>query len=75
MSYPYLVKGSMKVNILPFINPKVFKLTAAGKVELVIGEQFVNGDDDKHFCKPTDVAVTKDGEFFVSDGSVVFLLK
>ena len=24
--------------------------------------------DDKHFCKPTDVAIASTGEFFVADG-------
>jgi peptidylamidoglycolate lyase len=35
---------------------------------LVLGEKLVPGSDDKHFCKPTDVAVAKSGEFFVADG-------
>lgn len=28
----------------------------------------IPGSDDKHFCKPTDVAVASTGEFFVADG-------
>ncbi|BFZ02406.1 hypothetical protein BsWGS_05445 [Bradybaena similaris] len=36
--------------------------------DLVLGEQFVPGSDDTHFCKPTDVAVASNGEFFISDG-------
>lgn len=35
---------------------------------LTLGEAFTKGDDDFHFCKPTDVAVREDGLFFVSDG-------
>lgn len=35
---------------------------------LVLGEKLVPGSDDKHFCKPTDVAVASNGEFFVADG-------
>lgn len=35
---------------------------------LTLGEAFVSGSDDKHFCKPTDVAVSSSGIFFVSDG-------
>jgi len=35
---------------------------------LVLGEAFVPGSDDKHFCKPTDVTVASNGEFFISDG-------
>ncbi|KAA0187634.1 Peptidyl-alpha-hydroxyglycine alpha-amidating lyase, partial [Fasciolopsis buskii] len=35
---------------------------------LVIGEKFVPGSDEKHFCKPTHVVVLRSGEFFVADG-------
>lgn len=38
------------------------------KPDLTLGERFVPGNDEKHFCKPTDVAVLSTGEFFVSDG-------
>lgn len=38
------------------------------KPSLVLGEAFVPGKDDHHFCKPTDVAVASNGIFFVSDG-------
>ena len=38
--------------------------------DLILGSKFVPGDDSKHFCKPTDVAVLSTGEFFVSDGFV-----
>ncbi|VDO46160.1 unnamed protein product [Onchocerca flexuosa] len=33
-----------------------------------LGEKFVPGDDQKHFCKPAGVAVTADGSIFVADG-------
>jgi len=33
-----------------------------------LGEKLVPGTDDKHFCKPTDVAIASTGEFFVADG-------
>ncbi|KAK7116721.1 probable peptidyl-alpha-hydroxyglycine alpha-amidating lyase pgal-1 [Littorina saxatilis] len=36
--------------------------------DLVLGEKFVPGNDDTHFCKPTDVAVADNGDFFVADG-------
>lgn len=36
--------------------------------DLILGEKFVPGNDDKHFCKPTDVAVAQNGDFFVADG-------
>lgn len=36
---------------------------------MTLGERFVPGNDEKHFCKPTDVAVSNDGEkIFVADG-------
>lgn len=41
-----------------------------GSRELVLklGEEFVPGIDNSHFCKPTDVAVARNGVFFVADG-------
>ncbi|CAG9535368.1 unnamed protein product [Cercopithifilaria johnstoni] len=33
-----------------------------------LGEKFVPGDDQKHFCKPAGIAVTADGNIFVADG-------
>ena len=36
--------------------------------DLTLGVLLEPGSDDKHFCKPTDVAVTSKGEFFVADG-------
>ena len=41
------------------------------KPALVLGEKFKPGNDEGHFCKPTDVAVASTGEFFVGDGFVV----
>ncbi|XP_076279249.1 peptidyl-alpha-hydroxyglycine alpha-amidating lyase 1 isoform X2 [Lasioglossum baleicum] len=38
------------------------------KPSLVLGEMLHPGNDDKHFCKPTAVAVQSNGDFFVSDG-------
>lgn len=35
---------------------------------MTLGEKLVPGNDNKHFCKPTDVAVASNGDFFVSDG-------
>lgn len=37
--------------------------------DLVLGVKFESGKDEKHFCKPTDVAVSeKTGDIFVADG-------
>ncbi|XP_031572438.1 peptidyl-glycine alpha-amidating monooxygenase-like [Actinia tenebrosa] len=35
---------------------------------LSVGEMFVPGSDDNHFCQPTDVAVENSGVFYVADG-------
>jgi len=41
----------------------------AEKPDLVLGEAFVPGSDEKHFCQPTSVAVSDaTGTFFVADG-------
>ncbi|CAH3952261.1 unnamed protein product [Pieris brassicae] len=49
---------------------QVFKFTPDQREKPVItlGEKFVPGNDDKHFCKPSAVAVHSSGDFFVSDG-------
>ena len=47
---------------------QVFKCTPEGKVLLTLGEAGVPGNDHTHFNLPTDVAVLRDGSFFVSDG-------
>ena len=38
------------------------------KPSMILGEPFQPGDDNQRFCKPTAVAVSKNGDFFVSDG-------
>lgn len=35
---------------------------------LEVGELMVPGNDKKHFCQPADVAVLRNGDFFVADG-------
>ena len=47
---------------------QVHKLDSNFKTLLTLGEKLVPGDDNKHFCKPTDVAVASNGYFFVADG-------
>jgi DNA-binding beta-propeller fold protein YncE len=34
----------------------------------IVGEERVPGNDKKHFCQPADVAILKNGDFFVADG-------
>lgn len=47
---------------------QVFKFTHEGKLLMVVGERGVSGNDRTHFNRPTDVAVLRDGSFYVSDG-------
>ncbi len=47
---------------------QVFKFSHEGKLLLKIGEAKVPGNDSAHFNRPTDIAVAKDGSFYVSDG-------
>ncbi|MDW5289701.1 peptidyl-alpha-hydroxyglycine alpha-amidating lyase family protein [Formosa sp. PL04] len=47
---------------------QVFKFSANGNLLLTLGEAKVPGNDSKHFNLPTDIAVSDDGSFYVSDG-------
>ncbi|MBL9131120.1 MAG: hypothetical protein JNG86_07975, partial [Verrucomicrobiaceae bacterium] len=47
---------------------QVIKCTPEGKSLLTLGEAGVPGADHAHFNLPTDVAVLRDGSFYVSDG-------
>ena len=47
---------------------QIFKFTHDGRLLLTIGERRVPGWDGTHFNEPADVAVLKDGSFYVSDG-------
>ena len=47
---------------------QVFKYTPEGRLLLTLGERAKPGKDHAHFNLPTDVAVLRDGSFYVSDG-------
>lgn len=47
---------------------QVFKFSHDGVLLLTVGERRVPGWDSTHFNEPTDVAVSADGSFYVSDG-------
>jgi DNA-binding beta-propeller fold protein YncE len=49
-------------------NHTVVKFGPDGKVLMTLGEKGVAGDDERHFNKPTDVAVAPNGDLYVSDG-------
>ena len=46
-----------------------FDFRISEEPQLILGVEFKSGNDENHFCKPTDVAVSKtNGDIFVSDG-------
>lgn len=47
---------------------QVFKFDSNGNLLMTLGEARVSGNDSEHFNLPTDIAVTADGSFYVSDG-------
>jgi len=47
---------------------QVLKFDAMGKLLLTLGKKGEKGDGPDRFNRPTDVAVTPSGEFFISDG-------
>ncbi|MCX7825460.1 MAG: peptidyl-alpha-hydroxyglycine alpha-amidating lyase family protein [Verrucomicrobiae bacterium] len=49
-------------------NHVVLKCAPDGKVLKTLGVKGEAGDDAAHFNKPTDIAITPDGELFITDG-------
>ncbi|XP_077282054.1 peptidyl-alpha-hydroxyglycine alpha-amidating lyase 2-like [Temnothorax americanus] len=47
---------------------QVFKYSASGVPQLILGQRFEPGSDIEHFCQPTSVAVLPSGEIVVADG-------
>ncbi len=47
---------------------QVFKYSPEGRRLMTLGERRISGSDQTHFNLPTDVAVLRDGSFYVSDG-------
>lgn len=47
---------------------QVFVFTPEGELVMQLGEAGVPGTDSAHFNMPTDVAVAKDGSFYIADG-------
>lgn len=50
------------------VTHQVMKFTPEGKLLLTLGVKAQAGADQKTFNRPTDVAFTPEGDFFVSDG-------
>ena len=47
---------------------QVFKFDSNGNLLMTLGEAKVPGNDYSHFNEPTDITVTEDGSFYISDG-------
>ncbi len=47
---------------------QIFKFSHDGKLLMKLGEAKMPGNDSLHFNLPTDIAVSDDGTFYVSDG-------
>ena len=47
---------------------QIFKFSSNGTLLLTLGEAQIAGNDKEHFNLPTDIAVSDDGSFYVSDG-------
>ncbi len=47
---------------------QVFKFNHDGALLMKLGKATVSGNDSTHFNLPTDVAISSDGSFYVSDG-------
>ncbi|KAL3103281.1 hypothetical protein niasHS_002467 [Heterodera schachtii] len=47
---------------------QVHKLDKFFRPTMSLGEKLTPGSDAEHFCKPTDIAVSTNGDFFVADG-------
>jgi peptidylamidoglycolate lyase len=47
---------------------QVFKFSYDGNLLLQLGVARIAGTDSLHFNKPTDIAITKDGSFYIADG-------
>ena len=62
------IDGGGHVWITDIGNHVVEKYTPEGKLLLSLGTRGKAGRDRTHFNKPTDVAVTADGDLYVSDG-------
>lgn len=47
---------------------QVFKFSYKGELLMKVGQAKISGNDSLHFNMPTDIAVAKNGNFYVSDG-------
>jgi len=64
------VDGQNNVFLTDVSLQQIFKFTHDGKLIFAIGEPGVGAWNATHFNQPTDIAIRKDGTFYVSDGYV-----
>jgi len=64
------VDGQNNVFLTDVSLQQVFKFTHDGKLIFALGEPRVGAWDATHFNEPTDIAIRRDGSFYVSDGYV-----
>jgi DNA-binding beta-propeller fold protein YncE len=62
------IDGRGNVWVTDIGNHQVMKFNSDGKLLMTLGKKGEPGDDPNHFNRPTDVAVTPAGDFYVSDG-------
>ncbi len=62
------IDGQGMIWLADVSNHVVLQVTPSGKVLKTLGTPAEPGEDENHLNKPTDVAITPDGEVFVSDG-------
>lgn len=62
------VDGEGSIWIADFQRHVVEKFTPEGERLLTLGTPGEAGEDDRHFNRPTDMAITPGGDIFVSDG-------
>jgi len=68
MPHGLTVDGEDKVWLTDVGRHQVYRFSQDGELLLTLGEAGISGDDERHFNRPTDVAVLPDGRFYVSDG-------
>ena len=67
-SHQIKIDGSGNVWLADCGSHVVMQFSPEGKLLMTLGTRGEPGDDQRHFDKPTDMAVTPDGDVFVTDG-------
>ena len=66
--HPLRIDPEGNIWVADFGGHVVQKYTPEGKLLLTLGTPGESGDDEAHFFRPTDMAITPDGDVFVTDG-------